>query len=369
VASLALSFVLLMAWSTAYSVYSVPYGAMAPDIVPSYDGRTRLMTFRVFFMIAGVLAGSAGAPALVEKLGGGQSAYQMVGLVFGLLVTLTCLLGFVSSGYLPFRPVTGEPAPLSIIQPYRAMISLFDSKPFRLLVGAKLCQLAVLSIMQACAPYFFLYVLRMNTGAIGTYLGVSTLAGVVCLPLLRMVIARFGKKRVYAISLAGYAVGLGSWMLWVPGEPQLFFYLRAAINGVLQVGTLLCVMAMLPDTMEYDRLTTGTERAGSMAGAFTLVEQLAGAVGPLVVGLLLSVTGLVQARSGNVVQPQAALDAIQLGMSLIPAALSLVALFVIRHYRLDAAVLAEIRAKQPAAAAESMRHPSTNSASSKLAAM
>jgi len=56
---------LLIMISTGYTIFAVPYLALAPDIAPTYDGRTRLMSFRVFFLMMGVLVGAVLAPKLV----------------------------------------------------------------------------------------------------------------------------------------------------------------------------------------------------------------------------------------------------------------------------------------------------------------
>ena len=340
--SILLSVALLMLFSTGYSVFSVPYSAMPPDIAATYDQRTRLMSFRVFFMIAGVLVGSAIAPVLVQRAGGGIEAYAMVGLALGLFATVMCLVAFVSAAGLPTGHVAA-PSRAMLTGPYREFWSVFGNAAFRTLTIVKLCQLAILSTLQACIPYFFAFVLHLTTGDIGKYLGASTAAGLVFIPIHRQLIARLGKRRAYKGLLIAYSFVLASWALWSTGEPIAFFYIRAVVSGILSTGTLLCVLSMLPDTMEYDRLVSGRQRAGVISGAFTLVETLAGAFGPLAIGVLLQVSGLEKSRNPGTVQPESALVAIQLGVSLVPVMFCLLALWFLRGYRLDAEALERAR--------------------------
>jgi GPH family glycoside/pentoside/hexuronide:cation symporter len=105
---------------------------------------------------------------------------------------------------------------------------------------------------------------------------------------------------------------------------------------------------MLPDTMEYDRLQSKESREGVMSGVFTFVEALAGAIGPFLIGLLLQAQGLVQGRGPDIVQPQSVLDAAQIGVSLVPAVLCLLAIPLLIRYRLDEALLVKMRAEDAA---------------------
>jgi glycoside/pentoside/hexuronide:cation symporter, GPH family len=161
---------------------------------------------------------------------------------------------------------------------------------------------------------------------------------------LRAAIGRFGKKRAYLVLLGLYGCGLLSWLAWQPGESPLIFYARAVWIGVSSIGTLLCVLSLLPDTMEYDRLVSGESREGVISGVFTLVEKVAAALGPFIVGVLLQSQGLIVGNAPGVVQPESALFAVKLGMSLVPALLTFACIPLLLRYDLDAAALERTRA-------------------------
>ena len=201
----------------------------------------------------------------------------------------------------------------------------------------------MLAVVLACTPYFFAYVLKRGPADIGAYLLVFSLSGMAMVPALRWLIGKLDKKVAYMALLFGYALAMASWYFWREGEPEAFFYARAVVIGVFSVGTLICGMSLLPDTMEYDRLASGRSREGVMSGVFTLVEKMSGAAGPLIIGLLLQSMGLIASRDPTVVQPESALHAIQIGMSLIPAAITLMCIPVLAAYRLNAGALADAR--------------------------
>lgn len=49
--------------------------------------------------------------------------------------------------------------------------------------------------------------------------------------------------------------------------------------------------SMLPDTMQYDKKTTGQSREGILAGVYTTVEKLSFAIGPSILGIMLGMVG------------------------------------------------------------------------------
>ncbi len=337
----------LLLFSTAYSIFSIPYLAMPPDIAGDYDARTRLMSMRVFFLLAGVLAGSAGAPLLVEATGTPEDGYRAMSVVLGIAAALMCAVVFVGAAWLPAPAPANREQPVNTLallaSPFTDTVKVFGNAPFRVLTLVKLFQLTVLYTVLTCSPYFFTYVLKLGNIELSQYLVLFSIAGIVSVPAHRFIIARFGKRETFAALLVLYALGLASWFVWVPGEPQWAFFARAVFIGVCSTGTLLCALAMLPDTMEYDRLASGEGREGIMSGVFTFVENLAGAIGPFVIGLLLQAGGLIASRDPATEQPPQVLDAVQWGVSIIPALFCLAAVPLLLTYRLDEAALAKMR--------------------------
>ncbi len=326
----------LIVYSTSYTIFAVPYLAMPPTVASTYDSRAQLMTFRVMFLIFGVLIGSVGGPKIVELAGGDAAGYRALGVAIGALATLAGLAAFFgTSGVaerIEDRPRVGFWR--GSLVALGNMVSVFRHAPFRLLTIVKLLQLAVLAVALACTPYFFSLVLERSTGDIAYYLFTFSLTGLVSLVFWRFAIARWGKRNIYVISIAGYGLGMASWFLWQPGEPDLYFYLRAAVIGVLSNGTLLCALSMLPDTMEYDQLASGENRSGVMSGVFTTVEKISGATGPLIVGIALQIAGLIPGAESSA-QPESAVQMVHAIFSLAPAILCFAAIPFLLRYRLD----------------------------------
>jgi Na+/melibiose symporter-like transporter len=127
-------------------------------------------------------------------------------------------------------------------------------------------------------------------------------------------------------------------------EPPLLAALRMAGIGIAGGGVFLMTQAMLPDAIEADRHMTGERRAGMFTGVYIVVEKLASAIGAAALGGLLSALGYLHATEGHrVVQPERALIAIRLCVSLLPALFIVFALLAIRGYSINAASLERLR--------------------------
>ena len=334
---------LLIMISTGYTIFAVPYLALAPDIAPSYDGRTRLMSYRVFFLMMGVLVGAVLAPKLVDLSGG----YRLMGIIIGTSVVMAGFIAFM--GVRKFDATLPVPAPKQetfgqmAIKSVTQFISVFETKPFAVLTLVKLLQFVVLATVLASFPYFFTFVLNKSFAEFGTYMGIFSLSGIVAIPFIRFIIKGMGKRSAYIGFLSLYALGLLSWYFWTPSEPEMFFYARSVLIGIVSTGTLFCALALLPDTMEYDRLVSGQSREGTISGVFTLVEKVSSAFGPLIVGVLLQATGLITSKDPSTVQPEQALVVIRLAASIIPALITLICIAVLLKYRLTEQMLEDLK--------------------------
>ena len=341
--SIPVVFLLLILISTGYTIFAVPYLAISPDLAPTYDKRTRLMSFRVFFLMMGVLVGAVLGPKLVD-IGGG---YQLMGMIVGGIVIAAGVTAYFGirklDRSLPVPLREKESMGQMIVQSGTQFIQVFQTKPFKMLTLVKLLQFIVLATVLASFPYFFTFVLEKSASELGTYMGLFSVSGIVSIPFIRHFIKAVNKRNAYIIFLSLYAVGLFSWYLWTPSEAMIWFYLRAFLIGIVSTGTMFCALSLLPDTMEYDRLISGKSREGTMSGVFTLVEKFASAVGPLIVGVLLQTTGLITSRDATTVQPDTAINAIHLAASVIPAVMTLLCIPVLLNYRLTAKMLEEAR--------------------------
>lgn len=330
---------LLIGYSTAYTVFAVPYMAMPTEMTSDYHERSRLMSFRVAFVGVAQLFAGYFAPNLVVWFGGGAAGHGAMSAVLGSVLALAGVACFFFTSGAPSAPVVAARQP-----GLKAMLAgVAGNQPFLLLLASKLLLLLSMASFGAGFTYFIVHVLKSGYATLGSFTVVSTAGMFVSLPAWLWLARRVDKRRTFMLAAVAYACLQCSWFWAQPGEPTWAVLLRAAIMGVVGCGTLLAGQALLPDAIEYDQLRTGERREALFAGFYAMAEKFASAIGLAVTGAFLGAMGYVSSRGGEVQQPESALLAISIAVSLVPAAMLLLSAVALLRYDLDASELARLR--------------------------
>jgi GPH family glycoside/pentoside/hexuronide:cation symporter len=152
-----------MLYSTAYSLFNVPYMAMPAELTHGYHERTRLLSFRTVFVSIGQLLAMAGTAAIIKQGGGNASAYAMMGLVMALVIG-----GAMTATALGTPPIHGPlVASHASHHPERAKIwpqlkLMTRNRPYMLLLGAKVFQFLAFASIGSTALLYMLNVLGVG---------------------------------------------------------------------------------------------------------------------------------------------------------------------------------------------------------------
>jgi GPH family glycoside/pentoside/hexuronide:cation symporter len=326
----------LIVYSSGYSLFSVPYMAMSGEMTDGYHERTRLLSYRAFFIAIGQTLSAAGTAALITWAGGGSRGYAIMGLTAGAVTAVALSASFFGTAG---ARVVAVP-PRQKIPPRLLLRSLVSNRPFMLLMGVKLTQYIAIAIVGTTKLLFLLNVLGLGYVGLVHLALVQNVVAAACVPLWVKVARRVGKKGAYLIAIVMLAGLYASWLFAKPGITLAGIWIRAAVNGVAAVGVTLMSNSMLPDVMEYDRLRTGYRREGVFSSIYTILEKVAYALGAGVIGVLLAACGYIPTAQGQLVQqPTSAIAALYAGASLIPAGLVMVSCVLMLCYRLDEGTL------------------------------
>jgi GPH family glycoside/pentoside/hexuronide:cation symporter len=336
-ATLAYLALAVLVYATAFSVFNVPYLAMPAEMTGSYHERTLLMSQRMVFSTLGVLAITVLGPALISAFGGATAAYTRMSWVMAALAGLGMALAWSLTADARALPPSAD----SRYGVARQLRLIAGNRPFRVYMLAKICLFVAQTAVQGTLLFYARYVLGRDESLLATFGVGYTVGSLAALPLWTMAIrGTLGKRNGFFISAIGLGVMFLTWLAAGPGEPTALLYARFIALGVFSAGSLVSGAAMLPDIMEYDRRITGLNQEGLYAAAFSVVEKTANTLGPMLTGMLLGLTGFVATKGGeSAAQPESAITAIRLGVSVVPFALAMMAAWTIRNYKLDAEVL------------------------------
>jgi GPH family glycoside/pentoside/hexuronide:cation symporter len=322
---------------TGYTIFNVPYMAMPAEMMDDYAARTRLFSYRVFFIGVGTLVGGSAGQKLAELAGGGARGYAIMGACVGLGILV--FMGAAAFGTAGARFTQRTAARASIA---RQLHSGLSNKPFVALLGVKFLQLFGLFTGTAMSLFIIRFVIgQRNPGNWLLIGGLASLAGQLGTMTLWLALARrLEKQRTYILATALISINALTWLLAGPAEALGFYCLRMLVNGVAASGLLLMGQSMLADVTEYDFRRTGLRREGVFSGLYSFVEKGASALAPSVLLVVYAACGF---QSRAPVQTSAAVEGIRYAAAFLPClyfGLSIPLLFL---YRLDEATLKATR--------------------------
>jgi len=318
----------LLVYTVAYAVFTVPYLAMPGEMTDDYHQRNRIMSWRTIFMTFGNIMGSAVPPGIVAALGGGREAYGQMGIILGMVIFAAMFLTFLGTAGAKQRPP--DPRPVRILEHVRL---LKRNLPLIVLMGTKVMLYIGLAAFSSVLLFYFSSVLKKDAAAVGAFFGVFSIATILFTPLQLWIAKRAEKRQAYLVCMGAYALGMLSWLA-APGEPTWMLMARAVWLGAFNAGLFLYGYSMLIDTYAYDFKVTGLRREGFLASAISFVEKFSLAVGPLIIGALLSAMGFNKELDPSADQSAGARQAMIIGFVWIPAATQLMSMFLLRWYRL-----------------------------------
>ena len=343
VAALAMGALFFVA-STAFSAFSVPYLALACELSPDPHQRTRLLSFRMGFAVLGVVAGVGLAQPIVQRLGGGPAAWQTMALVLGGMSLLSML-----ATPLGLRRRSGPDASASGSSDWRAGLRAARRNQAYLVITTTNF---LLSTAMACGytvvGFLFVYVIGKVDLLLPfiLFMALSTFASQ---PAWLGLSRRLGKRATFVVAATGFALVMLSWF-WVQpgGAPLLSLPLIGALGaqellviargmgiGVFNAGFILMVFSMLTDAVNAGKAVDDAVDEGLLSGIFSAIEKLGFAVGPLIAGFTLSLSGFQSSMTGMAHQSPAALRGIVLAYSALPAGLvaAAIAFFLLARSR------------------------------------
>ncbi len=317
------------------SIFNVPYGALGAELTPNYDERTSVMSYR---MIAAALGGLLGASlpvflaAFFLETGAGYKAAAAVVAVLSFTAMTVTILG---TGASKTNLIKGAD-----IRLWGGIFTVFQNRSYLIFITALFALNLGMAVITLCLIYIVVYWLQAGS-LMPALIVVLQLCSILSAPGWHWFSTRTSKKAALQLCLLLLGGALLGMYFLNPGISVAVFFLMA-LGGVGISGTFILPLSIIPDICDEDEVNTGQRREGAFFGAYGMVRNISGALGTLMVGLVL---GLVGFEPGLEQQSPAALDGLRFLFSPVVAFLCLLSFLAIRWFPLTRDRHAALRAQ------------------------
>lgn len=323
------------------TIINIPYGALASAMTQEHGERGSLSAIRMLFALMGGALVVVGMPILSGILGGGniQKGYQYTMILFAILATVLNVITFATTKERYSTPNTGTKTS------FKGIVNLLKTnRPLQIICLAFLVIFGMNAIGSAMGIYYFTY--YVNRPDLIPVAGALPM-GVMLIVLFSVpfLLKKIDKKTMLIV---GMAISLIRYIAYATGNIPIIF--AGIIIGSIGSGMATGVMwGFVPDTIEYGEWKTGIRAEGMVYAIVGFFLKFGSALGGLVPGVVLTVTGYV-AKAPE--QTSTAMFGILSLVSIIPFVLTLLFIMVMKFYKLDKAqynkILEELKARKEA---------------------
>ena len=320
-----------------WTVVTVPYESLGPEITFDYHERTSLFGLRDGCLLAGTLVAASSPAAVKWAFGlpadahGEREKFYLISLLYVPLLVVLCWWCVLS---IKERPGGRNLKGLGLFDGLRKTC---QNRPFIILLAAYTVAAFGSNLPATLILYYVQYVLESVHADL--FLMIYFVTGILFLPLWVGLSRRVGKKRSW---LTAMAINTGAFVgvFFLGSGDETAYGLLVAVSGVGFGATVAIPSAMQADVIDYDELNTFERREGQYIGLWSITRKLAAAVG---VGLSL----MIMAAAGyepNADQPEQVKFTLRVLYALVPCICNGAAFCIALLYPISSEVHEEIRA-------------------------
>jgi Na+/melibiose symporter-like transporter len=301
----------------ASSFFEIPSLALAPELAPDYDERTRLLAWRFLFLVVGQALVSAALYQVFLR----QDATNPLGVlnrqryadfgVFAALVILASILISTIATHSRIRylhvPAAGRTTLGETFQELRRTLS---HRGLAILMATNLLINVAGGVTAGLSVYLYIHFWGLTPQSISVILTLGPLSSFLSLWAAPRLSQRYGKRE----TVLGF---YGAWLITaiIPMSARLLGLVPANGSPIVlailildfflgvgfAVGCHIVLNSMLSDASEDVAVKTGKRSEGVLFAAYGLVGKAGGGVGAFVAGLLITLVHFPEnARPGTV---------------------------------------------------------------------
>ncbi|MEA5525507.1 MFS transporter [Nodularia spumigena] len=332
-----------------YTVVSLPYAAMTPELTQNYDERTTLNSFRFAFSIGGSIFSLILAQIIFSKISDREQQYLLLAAVCAIISVLAlyvCIFG-VRDRVLAFEAKRTQGEQPASIPFFEQLKIVFSNRPYLFVIGIYLFSWLGVQVTATTIPYFVVNYMRLNDSDVPSVMIAVQGTALLMLFVWSALSKKIGKKIVYFLGMSLWIIAAGGLFFLQPGQIGLM-YLMAIMAGFGVSTAYLVPWSLIPDVIDLDEVQTGQRREGIFYGFMVLLQKLGLALGIFLVGNALQSAGFQAAIPGQTtlpIQPDSALLAIRIAVGPLPTIFLICGLFLTYFYPITREMHAEIMMK------------------------
>ncbi len=331
----------LVAFYVSWSVLTIPWRSLGPELTSDYDERTTMFGWRDGLVVLGCLVAAAVPELVIGPLIGSDGspegerskflAYAWIVAPLLIVAAIVCFRGVPEApAAMPVAPQTGGH--------FSGARDALKNRPFRILLVAFSVAAFASNLPASLLPYYAKYVLGSDH-VVPIAFAEYFVIGLIALPLWIRFATRFGKRAAF-ITATAINIGAFSFVFFVgPGETGAYLAI-VAISGIGGTASWTVLPnSMQADVFDYDELLSGQRREGQFMGLWSIADKLAQTVGIGVALPILDWAGYLP----NVTQTETTLFTLRVLYVLVPVICNVLAILVVVAYPIDRARHAAIQ--------------------------
>ncbi len=274
-------------FSTGFTIISVPYNGLLPDMIDDYTIRAKFSNVRMIWSTIGSAVCGL-VPTFIIKDNTNPAQYLTCALLFGFLFFATSMVTFAGTWEHPKPPVKS-----SIVESFPQAVSVFKSRSFRLFIGIYLFGQCGMDIVSGMALIYADDVLNgYNNGCFIALMATLLASQLIGMLIWGPVMNKTSKRTTILIGAPIRLVGtLGLLAISYEGAPIVPILLMTALIGLGNAATLTSIFSIMADMAEVDELITSIRRPGIVSGMATFARKISSGLSAAIIGFLLSAVG------------------------------------------------------------------------------
>ena len=314
-------------FSTGFTVLSVPYNGLLPDMMDDYAMRAKFSNMRMIFSTLGAMICGL-VPGMIIKPTNEPSLYMKCAVLFGVIFFIASITVFFGTW-----EKQKEPVKTSLGESFTQAASVFKSRSFLLFLGLYLFGQGGMDFISGMAVYYVKHTLDAYNDKVNYYLpilAVLIVAQLIGMLIFGPVMRKTSKKRAIIIAAPVRLVGvLGLFAFSHPGVSLYPILGLAALIGLGNAGSLTGIFAIMADMTDVDELITSVRRPGIVGSMATFMRKVAAGLAAAAIGLMLSAVHYDEAlATAGLAQSAATQRGIGICFILAPAILTILLLIV-----------------------------------------